>query len=151
VESRANAYLATIAAFDPTGPYGMLRAIERGFIQQEIQNAAYAFQRAVDSKEALVVGVNAFTGVASEQHVPVPTQRIDPALEPRQIERVRALRLRRDPLRHAESLRHLTDAARSSTNVMPHILSAVESDATVGEIADTLRSVFGEYRESVIV
>ena len=65
--------------------------------------------------------------------------------------RVRALRLRRDPLRHAESLRHLTDAARDKVNIMPHILNAVESDATVGEIADTLRSVFGEYRESVVV
>ena len=153
IEARANAYLATIAAFDPTGPYGMLRAIERGYIQQEIQNAAYAFQRAVDSKQAIVVGVNAFTGETSEHvaHVPVPTQRIDPALEPRQVERVQALRLRRNALRHAESIRNLADAARSNANIMPHLVNAVESDATVGEISDSLRSVFGEYRESVVV
>ncbi len=150
IESRAEAYLATISAFDANGPYGMLRAIERGYIQQEIQNAAYAFQRAVDSKEAIVVGVNSFIGEASDP-VPIPTQRIDPALEPQQVERVRAIRLRRDPLRHAESLRRLTDAARDKSNVMPHIVHAVESDSTVGEIADALRCVFGEYRESVVV
>jgi methylmalonyl-CoA mutase N-terminal domain/subunit len=148
IETRANAYLATIAAFDATGPYGMLRAVERGYIQQEIQNAAYAFQRAVDANETIVVGVNAF---ASEQHVAVPTQRIDPALEPRQIERVRALRLRRDPIRHADAIRKVAEAARNEVNIMPHILTAVESDATVGEIADALRAVFGEYRESVVV
>jgi methylmalonyl-CoA mutase N-terminal domain/subunit len=148
IEARANAYLATIASFDANGPYGMLRAIERGYIQGEIQNAAYAFQRAVDSKETIVVGVNAFT---SEADVPIPTQRIDPTLEPRQVERLRALRLRRDPARQAQSLRQIADAARDGTNLMPHILHAVESDATVGEIADTLRSVFGEYRESVTV
>ena len=126
IELRANAYLTTIAAFDPTGPYGMLRAIERGYIQQEIQNAAYAFQRAVDTNETIVVGVNAFTGeaaaVGDATHVPVPTQRIDPALEPRQVERVSALRLRRDPLRHAESIRHLTNAARTSANIIAPIL-----------------------------
>ena len=155
IEARASAYLAKIAAFDPTGPYGMLRAIEHGYIQQEIQNAAYAFQRAVDAKEAIVVGVNAFTGeitaAGDPAHVSVPTQRIDPALELRQVERVRALRLRRDPLRHAASLRSLTDTARSKANLMPLIVRAVESDCTVGEIADTLRAVFGEYRESVVV
>ena len=148
IETRANAYLATIAAFDPDGRYGMLRAIETGYIQGEIQNAAYAFQRAVDSKQTIVVGVNAFT---SEDDPAIPTQRIGPTLETRQVERLRALRLRRDPGRQAQSLLQIADAARSSTNLMPHILHAVESDATVGEISDTLRAVFGEYRESVIV
>ena len=151
IERLANSYLSTIAAFDPAGSYGMLRAIERGYIQQQIQNAAYAFQRAVDSRETIVVGVNGFTRGEDTTHVPVPTQRIDPALEPRQIERVRALRLRRNPQRHTDSLRSLTEAARDKTNIMPHIVHAVESDSTVGEIADALRSVFGEYRESVVV
>ena len=148
IEARANVYLATIASFDKTGPYGMLRAIEGGYIQAEIQSAAYAFQRAVDSKETIVVGVNSFT---SEDDRAVPTQRLDPALETRQVERLRALRLRRDPASHVQSLRQIADSARNGTNLMPHILHAVEVYATVGEIADTLRSVFGEYRESVTV
>jgi len=153
IEARANAYLATIASFDPNGRYGMLRAIERGYIQGEIQNAAYSFQRAVDSKETIVVGVNSFQSgaLSSEGDVAVPTQRIDPALEVGQVERLRSLRLRRSAARQSQSLHQIADAARNGANLMPHILHAVESDATVGEIADTLRSVFGEYRESVTI
>ena len=139
--------MATISGFDK-GKYGMLRAIEQGYVQREIQNAAYAYQRAVDAKEAIVVGVNEF---ASQQEVAVPIQRIDEALEGRQVERIRALRLRRDAGVHAASLRRVEDAARSGENLMPQILLAVESYATVGEIADVLRKVFGEYRETVTV
>jgi methylmalonyl-CoA mutase, N-terminal domain len=131
----------------------MLRAIERGYIQQEIQNAAYAFQRAVDSGEQILVGVNSFTGngnpdgAVAEKNV--PTQRIDPALETRQVERLRALRQRREPVRHAAALRSVTEAARTGANLMPPLLTAVEADATVGELSDTLRAIFGESRESV--
>jgi len=142
IERRAEEYMATISGFDK-GKYGMLRAIEQGYVQREIQNAAYAYQRAVDAKEAIVVGVNEF---ASQ-----PIQRIDEALEGRQVERIRALRLRRDAGVHAASLRRVEDAARSGENLMPQILLAVESYATVGEIADVLRKVFGEYRETVTV
>ncbi|WP_263383163.1 acyl-CoA mutase large subunit family protein [Granulicella arctica] len=148
IERRANAYLATIADFDLTGPYGMLRAIEQGYIQREIQNAAYTYQRAVDTGEAVVVGVNAFT---SEDEASVPLQSTDPTLEARQVERVRALRLRRNTTLHAAALHHVEDAARNASNLMPPILHAVESEATVGEIADALRKVFGEYRESVTI
>jgi methylmalonyl-CoA mutase N-terminal domain/subunit len=148
IERRAEEYLATIARFDLGGKYGMLRAIERGYVQREIQNAAYGYQRTVDAKEAIVVGVNEF---ASEQEVAVPIQRIDEALEGRQVERVRAMRLRRDGEAHAAALRRVEDVARSGSNLMPQILLAVESYATVGEIADVLRRVFGEYRESVTV
>ena len=107
IERRADEYLATIAGFDVdskdgNGKYGMLRAIERGYVQREIQNAAYGYQRAVDEREAIVVGVNEF---ASEQEVAVPIQRIDEALEGRQVERVRALRARRDAGVHASALR----------------------------------------------
>jgi methylmalonyl-CoA mutase N-terminal domain/subunit len=126
----------------------MLRAIERGYVQREIQNAAYEYQRAVDAKEAVVVGVNEF---ASEQEVAVPIQRVDEALEGRQVERVRALRARRDSRVHATALRGVEDAARGGENLMPRILHAVESYATVGEIANALRNVFGEYRETVVV
>jgi methylmalonyl-CoA mutase N-terminal domain/subunit len=147
IEQRANQYMATIAAFDKDGEYGMLRAIERGYVQREIQNAAYAYQRAVDAKEAIVVGVNEFSG----EDAPVPIQRIDETLEGRQVERVRALRARRDPSIHAAALRVVEDAARTRENLMPRILNAVESYATVGEIANVLRTVFGEYRETVTV
>jgi methylmalonyl-CoA mutase N-terminal domain/subunit len=172
LEARAQTYLDTIAAFDQagdqicpdsaTGPYGMLRAIERGYIQREIQNAAYVFQRAVDSGEQILVGVNAFpadhaAAAEADSHThsepdsepSIPLQRIDPTLEARQVERLRALRQRRDPVRHATALRCVAEAARSGANLMPHLLTAVEADATVGELSDTLRALFGEYRESV--
>ncbi len=127
---------------------GMLRAIERGWVQQEIQNAAYEDQRAVDTGAAVVVGVNRFT---REDDPPIPTQRIDEALERKQVERVRAQRARRDPGRWKASLDRVREHARSGANLMPVILDAVESYATVGEIASTLRDVFGEYRETVVV
>ncbi len=127
---------------------GMIRAIERGWVQQEIQNAAYGYQRAVDSGEAIVVGVNRFT---REDEPPIPTQRIDEALERKQVERVRALRTRRDPQPWQASLDRVREAARAGANLMPVILAAVEGYATVGEIASTLREVFGEYQESVTV
>jgi methylmalonyl-CoA mutase N-terminal domain/subunit len=127
---------------------GMLRAIERGWVQQEIQNAAYAYQQAVDTGAAVVVGVNRF---AREKEPEIPTQRIDEALERRQVERLRELRTRRDTVRWQSSLDRVKDHARSGTNLMPVIVEAVESSATVGEIASALREVFGEYRESVTV
>jgi methylmalonyl-CoA mutase N-terminal domain/subunit len=150
LEARANLYLETIRGFHPENPnLGMLKAIEQGYVQREIQNAAYAWQRAVESGEATVVGVNKFASEDAE--VQVPLQRIDPDLERRQVERVRALRLRRNYAGWHASLASVTEAARSGANLMPHILRAVESEATVGEIADALRQVFGEYRESVVI
>ena len=151
IERRAQEYMAAIARFDPAGKYGMLQAIEQGYVQREIQNAAYAYQRAVDDGEAIVVGVNEFTASSDDQEVAVPIQRIDGALEGRQVERVQALRMRRDAGVHAAALRGVEDAARSGENLMPQILNAVESYATVGEIANVMRGVFGEYRESVTV
>jgi methylmalonyl-CoA mutase N-terminal domain/subunit len=126
----------------------MLAAIERGWVQQEIQNAAYEYQRAVDNGEAIVVGVNRFT---REDDPPIPTQHIDEALERKQVERIRALRARRDAQSWQASLDRIRDHARTGANLMPAILDAVESYATVGEIASTLREVFGEYRETVVV
>jgi methylmalonyl-CoA mutase N-terminal domain/subunit len=126
----------------------MLRAIEQGYVQREIQNAAYAYQRAVDERRAIVVGVNDF---AIEEMQAVPIQRIDEALERRQVERLRALRERRDAAVQQTALRGVEDAARGGENLMPRIMTAVEAYATVGEIADVLREVFGEYRETVVV
>jgi methylmalonyl-CoA mutase N-terminal domain/subunit len=150
IEARALAYLDTIAAFDKTGSgMGMLRAIEQGYVQREIQAAAYEYQRQVDAGEAVVVGVNRF--VSDGAAVEVPIQRIDPDLERRQVERVRALRLRRNAGRWAAALRGVSDEAAGGSNLMPKIVEAVESEATVGEIADALRAVYGEFRETVVV
>jgi methylmalonyl-CoA mutase N-terminal domain/subunit len=143
VEARAQVYLDRIEALG-----GMLRAIERGFVQQEIQNAAYEYQQAVDRLEAVVVGVNRFT--AESQHA-VPLQKIDENVERKQVERVRALRARRDAATWKAALDQIETAARSGDNLMPRIIAAVESYATVGEISDTLRRVFGEYHESVFI
>jgi methylmalonyl-CoA mutase N-terminal domain/subunit len=124
---------------------GTLAAIEKNYIQNEIQNAAYEFQQKVESGEAVVVGVNRFKQAEGETLAPF---RLDPELEQQQIARVREVRASRDGAVFEERLRALERAARSSDNLMPHILSCAEASATVGEISDRLRAVFGEYRES---
>ena len=143
LEARAQEYLGKIDAMG-----GMLKAVERGYVQQEIQNAAYEFQQAVDRLEQVVVGVNRFE---VEEEKPIPIQRIDPDLERKQVERVRALRARRDPKKCDASVRQVEVAARSTANLMPHIIDAVESYATVGEIASAMRRVFGEHKETVVI
>src|SRR6202790_1181890 len=127
---------------------GMLKAIERGFVQQEIQNAAYEYQQAVDEERAIVVGVNRFE---VEEEKPIAIQRIDPALEAKQVERVRALRAKRDAGPWKAALAGVEHAARSGANVMPLILDAVNAFATVGEVSDAMRRVFGEYKEAVVI
>jgi methylmalonyl-CoA mutase N-terminal domain/subunit len=143
IEKRADDYLAKIEAMG-----GMLKAIEHGYVQQEIQNAAYEYQQAVDRLEAVVVGVNRFT-VAQEKTVPI--QHIAEGLEQKQVERLRALRTKRDAKPWQDSIRAVEDAARSSENLMPRILAAVEANATVGEISDAMRKVYGEYKEAVVI
>ena len=143
IEKRAVDYLERIQAMG-----GMLKAIERGYVQQEIQNAAYEYQQAVDRQEAVVVGVNRFVAVEGKS---VPIQRIDPALESKQVERVRALRAKRNPETWQAAIRAVEDAARSGENLMPRILAAVEANATVGEISDAMRKVYGEYKEAVVI
>lgn len=143
MEKRALDYLDKI-----DGLGGMLAAIERGYVQQEIQNAAYEYQKQVEKEEAVVVGVNKFT---MKEEKPVSIQRMDEDLERKQVERLRALQSRRDRRSWEASLGQIEDAARSGANLMPLVLSAVEAYATVGEISDTLRRVFGEYKESVVV
>jgi methylmalonyl-CoA mutase, N-terminal domain len=143
IESRASEYLAKIDAMG-----GMIKAIESGFVQTEIQRAAYDFQRSVENKEQIVVGVNDF--IANEEHQ-IPTLRIDPAIERSQVERLRALRARRDPAKTTAALGELERRAKSSENLLPSILAAVEAYATVGEISDAMRHVYGEYQESVVI
>ena len=143
IEKRANEYLGKIDAMG-----GMLKAIERGYVQQEIQNAAYEYQQAVDQHKAIVVGVNRFQ---IEDEKGVPLQRIDPALEPKQVERVRALRAKRNAGAWRAAIRAVEDTARTGENLMPRILAAVEANATVGEISDAMRKVYGEYKEAVVI
>jgi methylmalonyl-CoA mutase N-terminal domain/subunit len=145
IEKWADAYLEKIEAMG-----GMLKAIERGYVQQEIQNAAYEYQQAVDRHEAVVVGVNRFQMQGEEQKA-VPIQLIDPVLEPKQVERLRALRLKRNAETWQATIRAVEATARSGENLMPRILAAVEAHATVGEISDAMRRVFGEYKEAVVI
>ena len=123
---------------------GTLQSIESGWIQQQIQNSAYEYQQAVESGKQIVVGVNRFQ---LENEQAVPTFRIDPALERAQVEELRRLRASRSAQAVAERLAELERAARDGSNLMPPILHAAAAYATVGEISDRLRTVFGEYRE----
>jgi methylmalonyl-CoA mutase N-terminal domain/subunit len=143
IESRAKDYIEKI---DKLG--GMLRAIETGYVQGEIQKAAYEYQRAVERGEQIIVGVNKFV---AEQETPIPTLRIDPELERAQAARVKALRERRNSARAAATVAEVERRARSGENLMPAIANAAEALATVGEISDALRRVFGEYTESVVL
>jgi methylmalonyl-CoA mutase, N-terminal domain len=143
IEQGAVDYISKIDAMG-----GMLRAIESGFVQGEIQKAAYDFQRAVESKEQIIVGVNDF--IAEEERT-IPTLRIEPEIERSQIARLNALRAKRDSVRTNVALAELQHRAATSENLLPAILAAVEAHATVGEISDALRRVFGEYQESVVI
>jgi methylmalonyl-CoA mutase N-terminal domain/subunit len=135
-----------ISKIDAMG--GMLPAIESGFVQGEIQKAAYDFQRAVESKEQIIVGVNDF--IAEEERT-IPTLRIEPEIERSQIARLNALRAKRDSAGTKFALAELQRRAATTENLLPAILTAVEAQATVGEISDALRHVFGEYQESVVI
>ena len=138
LEERIDALLAEI---ERRG--GTLAALEAGYQQGEIAEAAYEAQRAIEAREQVVVGVNAFAeGVAQR---PAP-QRIDPAAEERQVARTRAVRDRRDPRSADRALGQLRDAAAGTENLLPRIRACVEADVTLGEIAGALRSVWGEYR-----
>jgi methylmalonyl-CoA mutase N-terminal domain/subunit len=140
IERGARQYIERIDAMG-----GTLAAIEANYIQNEIQNAAYEYQQAVESGAAVVVGVNRFK--QDEGETPAPF-RLDPGLEQQQIERLREVRASRDLPVFEDRLQALEKAARSSDNLMPHILRCAEAHATVGEISDRLRAVFGEYRET---
>jgi methylmalonyl-CoA mutase N-terminal domain/subunit len=135
-----------IAKIDALG--GMLRAIETGFVQGEIQKVAFEFQRAIEKKEQIVVGVNDF--IADEERS-IPILRIDEEIERSQVARLKAVRAKRDSARVHSALVELQRRAASKENLLPAILAAVEAYATVGEISDALRRLFGEYQESVVI
>jgi methylmalonyl-CoA mutase, N-terminal domain len=132
---------AVIDAIDAMG--GALAAIERGYQQREIHEAAYHTQRAIEADELVVVGVNAFR----TETTPIPTFRVDPTIEADQVVRLGAVRSRRDDAAVRSTLETLDRAARGSDNLMPAVVAAVEVYASVGEIAGTLAGVFGEHRD----
>jgi methylmalonyl-CoA mutase N-terminal domain/subunit len=127
---------------------GTLAAIEQGFVQREIQDSAYRAQQAIDSGAAVVVGLNRFADGDTRS---VPTFNVDPSVERRQVERVRTVRAGRSASAWKAALTAVEDAARSGSNLVPPIIDAVEAHATVGEIADTMRAVFGVYQETATV
>ena len=143
VEEKAQAYLTRIDAMG-----GALKAIEAGYIQREIQEAAYTYQQAVEQGNQIVVGQNKF---AVDDEISIDTLRVDPAIEQRQVDRLAELRRTRDQGKVSEALTRIEQGARSSELLMPLFVEAVECEATLGEICKVLRSVFGEYRPSITI
>jgi methylmalonyl-CoA mutase N-terminal domain/subunit len=133
---------ATLARIDAAG--GTLAAIEHGLIQREIQESAYRAQQSIDAGRTVVVGVNRF---ATQDPSSIEVLQIDPEIERRQAARVRAVRAARDAADWGAALERVRQAAADGTNLVPHVVQAVEARATVGEIADALRAVFGEHKE----
>jgi methylmalonyl-CoA mutase N-terminal domain/subunit len=143
IEKKAMEYIEKI---DQMG--GAVKAIEAGFQQREIQESAYQYQKAIEDKRQIIVGVNEF---AMKEEPVKDILKVDPALETRQKQRLKALRERRDNLKVAQAREALAVAARGSDNLMPHILEAVRCYTTLGEISDSLREVFGLYQERIVL
>jgi len=141
IEKRAQEYIERIDAMG-----GALAAIENSYIQREIQESAYRYQRAIDRKKQIVVGVNEFT---VSETTPLRLLKVDPAMRERQMARLSALKQRRDNGRVKNLLRKLEQTAAGNENLLPVILECVESYVTLGEICGVLRRVFGEYKPTV--
>ena len=138
IEKRAQAYLDKIETLG-----GALKAIEVGFFQREISNRAWEYQQAIERKDKVIVGVNAFQ---TQEEANMKLLRVDPAVRVEQVTRLQNLRKRRDPFRVNERRQQLEQAAFRQENLMPHIIACVEDWVTLGEISDSLRNVFGVYR-----
>jgi methylmalonyl-CoA mutase N-terminal domain/subunit len=141
IEKGINNYLSTLNAMG-----GVLEAIRKGYIQKEIARSAYEYQKAVDSGEQVVVGVNKYT--IKEKPV-IKLLEIEAGLEQTQIEKLKKLRKKRDNRKVSEALRNVKKVAKSKQNIMPVLIEAVKTYATLGEISDVLRGVFGEYRDNL--
>ena len=122
---------------------GALAAIERGYIQREIQNAAYAYQKAVEAQDEVLVGVNKFQ---VDEQMDLERLEVDPQIEAMQRVRLAAIREQRDEGKTSELLSQLGSTARSKNNLMPIFLTCVENDITLGEICNLLRKIWGEYQ-----
>ena len=125
---------------------GMIKAIEKGFPQAEIANSAYQFQRQLEKKERVMVGVNKYTNQDSSK--PIDTLYIDRSVEKYQVQKLLELKRKRPTLAHENALKRVKDAAQMGENLMEPIIHAVKAYATLQEVCDTLKSVYGEYRES---
>jgi methylmalonyl-CoA mutase N-terminal domain/subunit len=142
MEAKAYDYFHKIEALG-----GVIPAIEAGFFQRELAEAAFRYQREIDTHQRVIVGVNDYT---TDEPLTIPLLEMDPEGERRQIERLNRVRRERDNQAVEERLSALEDAARSEDNLMYPILDAVRAYATLGEIMDVFRQVFGEYRETAI-
>ncbi len=143
LETKAHDYIQKIDALG-----GMLKSIEEGYVQREIQEAAYDYQKQLETEDAIVVGVNKFR---IDEDETIPILRVDEEVERRQVERVQAVREKRDTDKAENALIKLEEAAKTDENMLPKILECVESHVTVGEISHCLRKVWGEYQEAVTV
>ena len=143
LQQKAEEYLEKI-----DGMGGMLVAIEKGFVQREIQQAAYDYQAGIENGSRVIVGVNRYEEDLRQE---IPILRIDPEIERQQVERLQRLRARRDADRVESALREVEALARSHHNLLPALLKAVKAYATVGEISGVLAGVFGQYQESVVI
>lgn len=130
-----------ISKIDAMG--GSVSAIEQGFIQNEIAGSAYDYQRNIESNEKIIVGVNKFT---VDKETEIPIFRVDDGIRTVQAERLKELRNRRDAKMVQQCLAHISSAAKDGSNLMPHVITAVEALCTLGEISDELRKVFGQYK-----
>ena len=122
---------------------GSVAAIEQGFIQDEIAKSAYEYQRQIESGEKIIVGVNKFQ---TKEINSIPVFKVDEDVQTLQVEKLKALKLKRDTGKVEASLKKLHEKALSGENLMPTVLEAVENYCTLGEISDELRKVFGEYK-----
>jgi len=142
IEEEAMKYIERI---DQLG--GAVAAIEKGYIQREIVESAYRYQREIERKERVIVGVNEFI---TEERTPIEILKIDPEIEKKLIERINSIRKMRNQLKVREALDKLRKAAEHDENLMPVILECVKQYATLGEICDTLREIYGEYKAPTI-
>lgn len=127
---------------------GVLPAIKKGFFQQEIARAAYEYQKQIDEKKRTVVGVNDFT---SEEELAIPLLKVDPELEKKQVRRLQKLKKERNASKVEKVLRDVEKAAENGQeNMMPYFMEAVKNHATLGEVCQVLREVYGEYEEPAI-
>jgi len=143
IEEEAMEYIQKIDAMG-----GAMAAIQRGFYQKQIADSAYEYQKEVEGKERIVVGVNEFI---TEAKVPIKLLKVDPETEKKQVERLRRVRAERDGKKVKEALKKLRRAADGNDNLMPFMLEAAKTYATNGEVSDTLREVFSEYKAETIV
>ena len=130
-----------IGTIDAMG--GSVNAIDEGFMQNEISQSAYVYQQKIERKEKIIVGVNSFI---SDNEIAPPSFKVDDSIRTVQVNKLKALKEKRDNAKVAGCLKNIKDHATKNLNLMPVVIDAVENFCTLGEIADTLRQVFGEYK-----